>query len=155
MNGTQAAIRAGYSARTANVTSVEYLAKPSIAAEIERRVKALCERYSVTHKNVLSELAAIAFSDIRDVMELTDWGGIKIRPSEEWSEPASLAVQEVAMTRAGPKIKLASKLQALELLGRYLTLWKDERPQGGFSFTININADEAAPARLGEGNGDR
>ncbi len=153
LNATQAAIRAGYSAKTANKVACEYLVKPGIAAEISRRVKALCNRYGVTHQNVLTELAAIAFSDITDVVQI-DRYGVQIEPTANWSEPARRAVQEVNETAHGIKLKLASKLHALELLGRYLTLWRDDQPQKVVEFTINVN-DAAPVVRLADGNGDR
>ena len=153
LNATQAAIRAGYSEKTARSIAAENLTKPDISAEIEMRVKALCERYSVTHRNVLSELAAIAFSDITDVVEIGRHG-VRVSPTDSWSEPARRAVQEVHETRHSIKVKLASKLQALELLGRYLTLWRQERPQQIVGFTINVN-DAAPVVRLADGNGDR
>ncbi|MEE8262709.1 MAG: terminase small subunit [Gammaproteobacteria bacterium] len=162
LNATQAAIRAGYSPRTANTAAAGYLAKLGIQQEVSRRVKALCSRYSVTHQNVLSELAAIAFSDIGDlgeVKDVTDDDGhttreVVLHESRMWGEAARRSVQELKSTRSGPSVKCYSKLQALELLGRYLTLWRDDQPQKVVSFTINVN--EAAPVVvLSEGNGDR
>lgn len=69
-NGTQAAIRAGYSPHTANEQASDLLAKPNIkelVAESERRAAAMAE---VDAAMVISELAAVALADSRDLVSL-------------------------------------------------------------------------------------
>src|SRR6266853_2383774 len=65
LNGTQAAIRAGYSTRSAAVIAHENLRKPKIALALDR---AMAERCGVTRPRIVDELAKIAFSDIRKVV---------------------------------------------------------------------------------------
>lgn len=55
-NGTQAAIRAGYSKRTANEQAAQLLAKLSIRREIEARQAMLAEEAQVTSKMVIDGL---------------------------------------------------------------------------------------------------
>lgn len=55
-NGTQAAIRAGYSKRTANEQAAQLLAKLSIRREIEARRAMLAEEAQVTSKMVIDGL---------------------------------------------------------------------------------------------------
>ena len=62
LNATQAAIRAGYSARTAKAIASENLTKPYIAAEIAAAFAARSERTEVTQDRVIEELALIAFA---------------------------------------------------------------------------------------------
>jgi phage terminase small subunit len=64
LNGTQAAIRAGYSKHTAQVIASENLSKPMIAAAIAKRHQALSERTEITQEAVLKELAKIGFAEI-------------------------------------------------------------------------------------------
>lgn len=154
LNATQAAIRAGYSAKTANEQGCQHLAKLNVQQEVSRRVKVLCNRYAITHQAVLTELAAIAFSDLTDIIELTVSGELNVRPSCEWPEPARRALIEISETKYGVKVRNSNKMHALELLGRYLTLWRDDQPQKVVKFTINVG--EAAPVVvLSDGNGDR
>jgi len=56
LNGTQAAIRAGYSKKTAGAIGVENLRKPLIAAEVAKRQAALAETHGVTLQSLLREL---------------------------------------------------------------------------------------------------
>src|SRR5271165_758583 len=53
-NGTQAAIRAGYSAHTANEQAARLLAKVSVRAEITRRQERVAEKVELTAEYVLT-----------------------------------------------------------------------------------------------------
>jgi phage terminase small subunit len=64
LNGTQAAIRAGYSARSARSIAAENLTKPHIASAIAAALDARATRTGITQDRVLSELALLAFSDV-------------------------------------------------------------------------------------------
>ena len=60
LNATKAAIRAGYSERTANRIGAENLSKPVIQAEIQEQRKAAEEKCTVTVEWILSQIAQIA-----------------------------------------------------------------------------------------------
>lgn len=64
LNATQAAIRAGYSAQTANQQSSRLLAHVKIKAAIEAALEAKRNRALVSQDEVVRELARIAFSDV-------------------------------------------------------------------------------------------
>jgi phage terminase small subunit len=71
LNGTQAAIRAGYSPRGASVRGSKLSRHPLIAAEVEKGEGERSARARIAAETVLRELAKSAFSDIRDVVS---WG---------------------------------------------------------------------------------
>ena len=56
MNGTQAAIRAGYSKKTANEISAEILAKPSIREYVQSLLDARAENIGITAHDVLNDI---------------------------------------------------------------------------------------------------
>ena len=60
LNATQAAIRAGYSKKTARSTACVYLAKPNIAAAIAKAFDARSERTEITQDSVVEGLRAEA-----------------------------------------------------------------------------------------------
>ena len=82
-NGTQAAIRAGYSInkpRSAEVQASKLLSNPKIKAFIDRRRQQQMKILDVNVGKVVRELANISFSNITDFIEvngdsvtLTDW----------------------------------------------------------------------------------
>ena len=59
LNGTQAAIRAGYSAKTATVIANENLRKPYIKAYIEEKQKELADKNLITKEELIKDLIKI------------------------------------------------------------------------------------------------
>lgn len=62
LNGTQAAIKAGYSKRAANPMAARLLAKDSIKRAVEKTQARRLTRADITAERVLTELAAVGFS---------------------------------------------------------------------------------------------
>jgi phage terminase small subunit len=125
LNGTQAAIRAGYSAKTANRIANENLTKPDIQAYITERRKELQEKLQITQERVLAEYAKIGFSDIRHYFN--NDGSLKAL--ENLSDDAAGAVGsiEVDEIRLGEesigvtkKLKMWNKREALDSICKVL-----------------------------------
>jgi phage terminase small subunit len=134
LNGTRAAIRAGYSPKTARAIASENLRKPEIAAEIARRKESTSKQFAVQAERVIAELARIAFADISGVLG----PGGHIRPPEEWPPETWDAVKSVSYReRTGPadsggrrkrlsyraSIKCHDKIKALQALGQHLGMF--------------------------------
>ncbi|OZI09596.1 hypothetical protein BWI93_03165 [Siphonobacter sp. BAB-5385] len=123
LNGTQAAIRAGYSLRTANEQAAQLLQRPHIKAYIEERKSQLNQqlenKYLINKERVLLEYARIAFADLR--CYFNENGSLKEVVDLTEDEAAALASSETEeMKEMGipigetKKIKLWDKLRALE-----------------------------------------
>lgn len=133
LNATQAAIRAGYSPKTAHAIGGENLKKPAIAEAIQTAQSARLASVNITAQRVLSELARIGFSDVRKVFGPSG----TLRDAEEWDDETGAAVSavEVVETRPGEKdaesiytkkIKLWDKNTALGNLAKHLGLLVDK-----------------------------
>lgn len=138
LNATQAAIRAGYSEDSAAVIGCENLIKPNIQEYIQKKQKALSEKTGITHEMLLAEYAKIAFIDIR---EYYDQNGNLLMP-HELSDKAAAALagidideiyefingskQKIGETK---KIKLQSKLSALDSIGKHLGFFAVDNSQ--------------------------
>lgn len=70
LNATQAAIRAGYSAKTASETGYDNLRKPQIAAAIEKAMNKREKRTEITQDMVLQRWWTIATADPNDLVHL-------------------------------------------------------------------------------------
>lgn len=129
LNATQAAIRAGYSERTAYRIGAELLQKTSVAEAIAAGQAKRAQRVEITADRVVAELAKIAFADPRDLME---WGpdGVKLKASADLTEEQAASVAEVSetTTKDGGSLKLKKhdKVKALELLGRHMGMFRDK-----------------------------
>ena len=122
-NGTQAAIRAGYSPKSAAETAYENLRKPQIIEALAQRRDELAATNDATPERVMAEYALIGFADIGDYVQW-DCDGITLTGSSELAEGASRAVSEVTevKTEHGTtiKFKLHDKKGALDSLCRMM-----------------------------------
>lgn len=136
LNATQAAIRAKYSAKTANRIGSENLSKPVIQAAIAKAMEKRSERIEVTAENVIEELRRIGFADVRSVGGVTG-GSVVTVNSDDWTPEQAAAVAEIADTKEGVRIKLHPKLPALESLAKHLGLHRPE------ALDVNLRSDGA------------
>ena len=131
-NGTQAAIRAGYSKRTARQMAAENLTKAEVAEAVREAVDAALKATGLTAERVLQELQQIGFADPGDY---SDWGpdGVKLKPKDSLTKEQRSVISSVkeVVTQHGGSIefKTNDKLKALELLGRYLKMFTDRIEQ--------------------------
>ena len=144
LNATQAAIRAGYSVKTANEQGSRLLANVSVQREIERLKAERSRRTGITSDRVLQELAKIAFVDPATVIDLDTMTVISTDPNDT-AAIASIR-QKTFPTNAGKEgiereIKLYDKIRALELLGRHLNLFSNQVSFGALPIVIS-GADE-------------
>jgi len=130
LNATQAAIRAGYSPKTAKEIGSENLTKPNIRTYIDQKMADRSRRTGISQDRVLQELARIAFVQIPDVIDvetarvnesaspddLAVIQGIKVK--ESWGDKGSSVEREV---------KIADKGKALEMIGRHLGMFNDKQ----------------------------
>lgn len=127
LNATQAAIRAGYSVNTAKDIGCENLAKPNIRDAISKRMAARSRRTGVNAERVVLELAKIAFLNMTDVVD--SHGNIREDATpEDLSCIESIKYKESDNEYGGSverEVKVASKLKALELLGKHLGMYQN------------------------------
>lgn len=128
LNGTQAAIRAGYSAKTADVQASRLLGNVKVQQTISERMAERSKRIGVNQDRVVLELARVAFAKMTDIVDsegcikdsatdddLACIESVKFKSSE--SDTGSSVEREV---------KIGSKLKALELLGKHMGMWNDK-----------------------------
>ena len=127
LNGTQAAIRAGYSAKTANRIATENLSKPDIKRRIEELKQQRQEAIGVDASYVLQRLIDIDQMDARDI--LNDDGSVK--PIYDWPDVWRQSISGVDLMEISnsenvaatlKKIKWPDKIKNLELLGRHVSV---------------------------------
>ena len=130
LNATQAAIRAGYSEKSAARYAVEMLNKTHVAEAIRSAMDARNQRVEISQDRILEELACIAFGDVRDVAEWTEAGGVKLKDSDSLTPAQAAAISEVSETTTkdggNRRIKRHDKVKALELLMRHKGMLNDK-----------------------------
>jgi phage terminase small subunit len=141
LNGTQAAIRAGYSARTAQEQSSALLSKPMVAAAVAVGQAKRLARLKITQEKVLQEIASIAFSDVRQWFNQAG----QLLPIDALPDRVAAAVASVDVKRKkiahGHEVivteecligvKAWDKLKALEILAKRFGLVKEQVVHSG------------------------
>lgn len=130
LNGKQAAIRAGYSAKTADVIAGQLLRKTSVKAQIDRLMAKRGQRVEVKADQVVRELCRIAFADIRKAVTW-DASGVSVMPSDLIDEETGAAIAEVSQTQHGVRVKMHSKTEALAKLAQHLGMLIDRKEHTG------------------------
>ena len=141
LNATQAALRAGYCAKTVNPQGSQNLAKLSIRNEIQRLKAERSERTNIKADDVVLELAKVAFSNIEDYLTVDKDGETKLKSFEDIERNVLAAVESIKIltTKSNEgnrehtttQFKLHSKLNALEQLGKHLGLYEADNTQRG------------------------
>lgn len=129
-NATQAAIRAGYSAKTAYSIGEENLRKPEIASAVRAAHDQLLAKTGITAERVLQEMGRLAFSDVSRLFRQD--GSLKALSELTPEDSACIASFEVIIKNAEAgdghtdkvhKLKVWDKSKNLEMLGKYFGMF--------------------------------
>lgn len=153
LNATQAALRAGYNPDSAARSGHRLTREPTVQQwikEFEAQRRALAD---VEDQEIIAELKAIAFSDLRDYVDVTPEGVIKIKPLHHIDGIAAKAVQEIYMGQHGPRLRLHSKRHALERLGAWKGLWREEGARRSPGDDVSPLTDEQLARIIAEDGG--
>jgi phage terminase small subunit len=154
LNAKQAAIRAGYSPKTAEVQGSVLLRNPKVNAAVAEKSEKIATKLELSAEWVLAEIKKLAEANMMDYMTITDSGEAFVDFSKLTRDQAA-AIQEITIDETGggggdgrrekvqrTRFKLASKRDSLELLGKHLKLFTDKTeltgPNGG-PVDTNIN----------------
>jgi phage terminase small subunit len=150
-NGTQAAIRAGYSRKTAQQQSFKLLLNAVILAKISDFRAAINDKLALEADFVISKFMSIADFNISKIADF-DGQSFDFKPMSEWpagSINAIASFKETTITRGTATttvidIKFESKLTALEALGRHLGMFQgfDQAVAALATYGINLKRGE-------------
>ncbi len=139
LNGTKAAIRAGYAPASAGVEAHRLLNQPDIAGAVSRGMAQRAVRTGIQQDMVLNELAHIAFSRVDHYAVDDETGDLQLSDGAPFG--ALAAVQSVrhrkrvrvetdgdVLTTYEGEIRLWDKVAALLLLGKHLGLFANRGP---------------------------
>ncbi|MDP9572400.1 UNVERIFIED_ORG: phage terminase small subunit [Agrobacterium larrymoorei] len=151
LNATKAAIRAGYSEKTAHSQGPRLLENVGIATAIEKAKAQRSERTQIDADWLLKRLADEAVADIADLYD--ENGGLK--PVDQWpliwrqGLVSGIEVEELFDGRGEDrehigrvrKVKLSDRIKRLELIGKHVDVQ-------AFREKVEIEISESVAARL-------
>jgi phage terminase small subunit len=137
-NGTQAAIAAGYSKKSAGELASRMLRKVNIQAKIKDLTQQLLKKERVSAADVINELALLGLADVSKIAEFDgqkvqfksfkDMGkqSRTIQYIEATSTPAGRDKKGNAIIEQKVRLKFHDKKGSLELLGRHMELFTEK-----------------------------
>jgi len=134
-NATRAAIRAGYSAKTAAQQASRLLRSVKIQLYISQVQKPALDQFEITQERILGELASLAFSNILDFVTIHEESGQAWIDITKCTREQAAALTQFEVVELPPlkmvdqgeeitreviktKIKIADKRSVLELLAK-------------------------------------
>ena len=156
LNATQAAIRAGYSEKTANVIGSENLAKPYIREYIDKRLAEKEEKLVAKQDEVIKYLTSVMRREMKEAVVVT-----LQNKTEKWVKDEDTGkLKKQTITEQIPSIvevpaKLSDANKAAEMLGRYYGIWTAKADLDEEEQRARIDKLKAETARIkGEGQGE-
>jgi len=162
LNATQAAIRSGYSKKTANEQGSRLLANVSVSARIAQLRSEQAKRLDITADRVLKEFGKLAFSNLGDYFKVQPDGSAVVDLTALTPDQAA-ALQEITVdeytegTGKGARqvkkirIKLGDKKGALDSIAKHFGMFtnKEVDPSALAAGTVQVSIEELLKIRQG------
>lgn len=163
LNATQAAIRAGYSEKTASAQGTRLLGNVKVQSKIQELKQERQKRVEVTQDRIIEELSYIAFAKASDYARVVEkelqievdgkmipvydqdgkpvlYRTVEPRLTDELTEEQKRAIAVIKKGRDGFEIKPYDKERALEALGKHLGMFVD-RVEADVDTELHISID--------------
>lgn len=148
LNATQAAIRAGYSAKTASSQGERLLRNVEVQRAVAEAKAARSEKTGIDAAWVLKRLADESFADLADLYD--ELG--RVKPVKDWPlvwRQGLVAGVEVETIGEGAgmvtKIKISDRIKRVELIGKHVDVqaFKEKIEHSG-AMTVVVDPKDAA-----------
>jgi len=151
LNGTQSAIYAGFSEKTARSQASQMLSTEEVETYLQNLRNLRAEETGITQRRVLEEIGRLAFSDIRKYYN----GDNQLIPITDLDDDAAAALSSVKIDElyAGDvtightkEIRLYNKLDGLEKLAKHLGIYEKDNDQRKPDLVLpQVNVYNTAP----------
>ena len=133
MNGKAAAIRAGYSPKSAEQQASRLLSNAKVRAYLDERMAEHSTRTGVNQERIIRELARIAFLDPTQLVNMDSAELLDDTSADDRAAIASVKVKTMSgeTEMIEREVRFADKIKALELLGKRFAMWLDRQQVEG------------------------
>lgn len=130
LNGTDAAIRAGYKQKSARCQASQILALKDCQEYIQKLQSNIAKRNEITIDDLIQDLNEIRKADLKAIYnENGQLKDIKDLPPELSRTIQELNIFSIGDLKTVTKYKLYSKLEAIEKLARHLGFYEEDNKQ--------------------------
>jgi len=151
LNGTQAAIRAGYSKKSADEIAAQLMARPHVKAAVDAAIAKRAEKTELDAEWVLRRLGLEADADLADLYDDAN----NLKPVKDWPKiwrlglVAGVEVDELfegygedrVQIGVTKKLRLSERLRRIELIGKHIRV-------NAFQETVNVKGLDTLADRL-------
>ena len=121
-NATQAAIKAGYSEKSARVAGHRLITNDNVAEEIALRVKEMC----MSGEEAMGLLSDQARGTLDDCMDVGEDGKVRLNFNKAKENGKLHLIKSIVPTANGIKVELYSSQRALELIAKAQGVFVDK-----------------------------
>lgn len=120
-NATDAAIKAGYSKKTAKQIGTENLAKPILSEYIQKKIEELSSERIADATEVMEYLTSVMRREHKDFVPVT-----LMSETSKWVDGKKQTIKEESVELVEIPAKLSDANKAAELLGKRYRMWIDK-----------------------------
>lgn len=159
LNGTRAALAAGYSKKAPEVVASRLLRQAKVQKELKRLLTQREKNLDISADHILEELARLGFSNMMDFMRADQESGEMVLDFSNLTREQAAAIQEYTIDSTGglgdgerllvrrTRFKLAPKTEALKLLGQYRKLFTELHEMRMFDGVAELLQQRRAAAK--------
>lgn len=142
-NATQAAVRAGYSKKTASIIGWENLRKPNISKAVKEYVESKC----MTSEEALMRLASFARGDIGDFIRHNNGGDITLHIPDDKNATSLLKKVKVSRTTRTDSEGRALEDEKIEfeMQDQQAAIDKILKAAGAYNESLTLKGDDGQP----------
>lgn len=146
-NGTQACIRAGYSAKCADVMATKLVANGKIQARIQVGMRKREEKIGVTQADVLQFWCDIALTPLDELFDTGPDGTLVPKSFDAMTTRAKRCISEIACYydkdgNGSQKIKRLDQIKASEMIAKHMGMFIERSEIGQPGDFDKLNDDE-------------
>ncbi|MCS1383566.1 terminase small subunit [Lysinibacillus sphaericus] len=133
-NATDAAIKAGYSKKTAKQIGTENLAKPILSEYIQKKIEELSSERIADATEVMEYLTSVMRREHKEVVPVT-----LMSETSKWVDGKKQTIKEESVELVEIPAKLSDANKAAELLGKRYRMWIDKVETDGKTKVVIVD----------------
>lgn len=145
-NYTQAAIRAGYSKRSAKMQGSRLMTNDDIKAYIAHLQEKVAKRLEVDADWIGEQFKILANADYSEIIKQMTNTTVSYKSLNEWPKELKMCIKQIKQTQNGVEVVFYDKVKALESLAKHIGYYKEDNKHevkhSGLNLIIDMSAEE-------------
>lgn len=122
LNSHEAALKAGYSPKTAAVSGRKLLCNPRVHEAIDKAMAERTRRLHINQDMILQELMGVLRASVSDFLTFGP-NGVVLKDMKEIPAEKLAVIKEISEGKAGVRFSMIDKMEAIEKIARHLGMY--------------------------------